>query len=338
MNNETIVFTAPGMAELKKSELRELNANEVLVRLAISTISSGTERANLIGEKNISPFTKSEQISFPRVSGYSSAGVVEAVGKNVRNVNIGERVALSWSTHSKYVIADERNVHKILEDTTPFEEAALWHIATFSLAAIRKCRLEIGESAIVMGMGVLGMTALKLLRTGGAAPIIAVDPVPEKRELALKIGADFAFDPFEPEFAKKVKSVTNGGANVAIEVTGYGSALDGVLDCMKKFGRVALLGCTRNSDFTIDYYRKVHGPGISLIGAHTLARPDNESSPGMWTAHDDVMAMQRLHMMGRLSFIDMVQETHSPINAPEIYTRLAGKGAFPLVQFDWRNM
>lgn len=335
MQTETIMFTSPGVAELVKNEIRELRSNDVLVRLVISTISSGTERANLIGEKYVT-ITNAER-PFPRVSGYSSAGVVEAVGCDVRNIAVGDRVALSWSVHSKYVVAKEGNLHKILDDDTPFEEAALWHIGTFPLAAIRKCHLEVGESAIVMGMGVLGMAAVKLLRAAGAAPVIACDPIQEKRDVALNIGADYAFDPFAPDFAEQVKRVTDGGAHVGIEVTGNGGALNGVLDCMRKYGRVALLGCTRNSDFTIDYYHKVHGPGISLIGAHTEARPSKESSFGLWTTHDDVMAMQRLYQLGRLSFSDMVQETHSPLEAAEVYTRLANEKAFPLVQFDWRR-
>ena len=69
------------------------------------------------------------------------------------------------------------------------------------------------------------------------------------------------------------KEISNGGVKVGIEVTGVGAALDGILDCMARFGRVALLECTRSSDFTIDYYRKVHGLGITLVGAHTNARP-----------------------------------------------------------------
>ena len=107
---------------------------------------------------------------------------------------------------------------------------------------------------------------------------------------------------------------------------------------MAKFGRVALLGCTRDSDFTIDYYHKVHGPGVSLIGAHTLARPEAESSPGMWTTRDDVCAIQKLVSLGRLNFSDLVEETHSPLDAPEVYGRLASEKSFPIVQFDWRNL
>lgn len=338
MKTETIVFASPGVVELQCSEMRDLEPEEVLVRLAISTVSSGTERANLIGETNVSVAVYSDVAHFPRITGYSSAGIVEATGNRVKDFKVGDRVALSWSIHSQYVIMHQKNVHKILDEKTSFEEAALWHIGTFPLAAIRKCHLEMGESAIVMGLGVLGLAAVMLLRAAGATPVIAVDPSEDKRKQAFEIGADYAFNPFEPDFAERVKEVTDGGTNVAIEVTGNGGALDGVLDCMKRYGRVALLGCTRKSDFSIDYYHKVHGPAISLIGAHTMARPEEESSAGLWTTHDDVMTMQRLHQSGRLNLATLVQETHFPEEAPEVYTRLANESIFPVVQFDWRNM
>lgn len=333
----TIMFTSPCVTELREESLPALTDFDVLVELAVSTISSGTERANLLGDKNVSSDTDAD-IPYPRVCGYSSAGTVLQVGKKVSSVKPGDRVALSWSTHSKYVVMAEENVHKILDDNICFSEAALWMIGTFPLAAIRKCALEIGESAIVMGLGVLGLMGVKLLRAAGAAPIIAVDPVAEKRAYALKIGADYAFDPFDEDFSKKVKEVTGGGVNVALEVTGIGAGLEGVLDCMAPFGRVALLGCTRDKDFTIDYYRKVHRPGIALIGAHTKARPVLESSKGLWTTHDDIMALQRLSRLGRLDFASMVEEKHPPQNAPEVYQRLITEKAFPLIQFDWSQL
>ena len=241
------------------------------------------------------------------------------------------------TTHSEYLEVEEKNLLP-LDDGISFQEAAIWHISTFPLAAIRKCHLEIGESAIVMGLGILGMMAVKLLRTAGASPIIAVDPVAEKRAEALTMGADFALDPFSENFAAQVKEITKGGCNVAIEVTGNGKALDMVLDCMAKFGRVALLGCTRNSDFTIDYYRKVHAPGITMVGAHTNARPKTESYPGMWTTIDDMRALQNLVLTGRLDFTSMVAEVHTPQDCHQVYHRLATEKAFPLMQFDWSKL
>lgn len=333
--NKAIIFTEANKAELLEEKIPEPGHGQVLVKLAVSTISSGTERANLVGDVNVSIARNAGNVAvFPRRSGYSSSGVVVKVGEGVQGLAVGDRVAMSWTTHTQYICKGVNEVYK-LDDGVSFCEAALWHIATFPMAAIRKCHLEVGESAIVMGMGILGMMAVKLLRASGAVPVIAADPVPEKRELALKIGADYAFDPFDPDFEKRVREVTGNGVNVAIEVTGNGGALDQVLDCMAKFGRVALLGCTRHSNFTIDYYKKVHGPGISLIGAHTMARPNTESSHGMWTTRDDVLAIQKLVRLGRIEFASLVEEVHSPSEAPEVYTRLANEKAFPVVQFDW---
>ena len=337
MTYKKIIFTNPMVAEVLAYELSEPKEDEVQVRLAVSSISSGTERANLIGEVNVSVFETSDVAVFPREGGYSSAGIIEKVGEHVTEFKVGDRVALSWSSHSEVLNIHQDKVVK-LSDEISFSDAALFHIGTFPLAAIRKCRVEIGESAIVMGMGILGLIAIPLLRNAGATPIIAVDPVPEKREKALKCGADYALDPYAADFVERVKELTDGGVKVAIEVTGVGKALDSVLDCMARYGRVALLGCTRNSDFTIDYYHKVHGPGITLIGAHTAARPAKDSRDGWWTQRDDMNTFVKLTKLGRLHLSDMIDEIHSPEDAPAIYDRLANEKTFPMVQFDWSRL
>ena len=140
-----------------------------------------------------------------------------------------------------------------------------------------------------------------------------------------------------PDFAETVHKITNGGAKVGIEVTGVGAGLNGILDCMARFGRVALLGCTRNSNFTVDYYHKVHFRGVSLIGAHTMARPDSESYQGYWTQRADMEAVVKMTEYGRLKLSDLVDETHSYKKAPEIFTRLANDKVFPVVELDWRK-
>ena len=337
MKKKSIVFTKAFQAELLEETYRSPGPGEVLVQMAYSTISSGTERANLVGDVNISIGPKTSDVAvFPRRCGYSSSGIVVQVGEGVKDYTPGDRVAMFGSVHTQFICIPADNICR-LPDIVSLQEAALWYISAFPLGAIRKCRLEVGESAVVMGQGILGMMAVKLLRVSGAAPIIAVDPVAEKRDHALSIGADYALDPFDPEFADKVKKITGGGAKVAIEVTGNGKALDMVLDCMARFGRVALLGCTRDSDFTIDYYRKVHGPGITLVGAHNNARP-NESYPGMWSIGDDMDTICNLVSMGRLEFESLIQEVHSPENCQKVYQRLANEKAFPVVQFDWGKL
>lgn len=349
--NRNIVFTGKDTAELIEKPMPTVGPHDVLVRTARSTISSGTERANLTGvpDCGVSIFTDSEETTWPRQSGYSSAGTVVEVGADVKSVRPGDRVAMSWTVHAEYLSVPEERVYR-LPDSVSFEDAALVHISTFPMAAVRKCRLEAGESAIVMGQGVLGQLAVMILRASGATPVIAADPVAAKREFALKIGADLAVDPMAPDFAEQVKAATDlgrvtfggriedAGAKVAIEVTGNGKAFDNALDAIAPFGRVALLGCTRDSNFTIDYYHKIHGRGVTVVGAHTWARPVDESSSGWWTTRDDAMAFIRLLEYGRISLKDFVSELHSPMDCGETYARLANDRAFPVVQFDWSKL
>lgn len=338
MTCKQIVFTEINKAELIETELPAVTSGLVKVKTEITSISCGTERANITGDPNVSCFGKPEVV-FPRYSGYSSAGTVVEIGEDVKSVKVGDRVAMFWSAHREYNVLPEKNVVKIEYDNISFKEAALGHIANFPMAAVRKTRLETGESMMVMGLGILGLFAVGIARASGAVPVIAVDPVKERREKALKFGADYAFDPFDADFEKKVKAVTDGGVNTAVEVTGSGAGLNETLDCMAKFGRVALLGCTRNSDFNIDYYRKVHGPGISLIGAHTLARPNEESSAGYFTHRDDLKAFLKLVAMKRMNVLDIIDATYSPKDCSEVYTRLINDKNFPVVsQFDWSQI
>lgn len=338
MKTKQIVFTKPYVAELIDAEYLAPEANEVTVSLEYSAISSGTEKANLVGMRNGPKKAEDAEAVFPRTVGYSAAGIVAEVGDGVEHVKAGDRVIVIWGKHKKNITIKKNWVLKIPEGVST-AEASLALISTFPLAAIRKTKLEIGESAMVMGLGILGIFAVQELRAAGAYPIIAVDPVKERRELAMKMGADFALDPTQSGFADEVKRLSDGGVNVCIEVTGLGAGLVQALDCMKRFGRVALLGCTRSSKFEVDYYGKVHGPGISLIGAHTDARPKQESSAGLWTDQDDLRAVFGLVEGKRLNFKDMISEIHSPTEAGEVYERLANDKNFPIgVLFDWRDI
>lgn len=332
--NKEIVFTRKNHAEFLEGEYKKPSADEVVVETVFSTLSCGTEKANITGNLGCP-----EPVEFPRKLGYSSAGIVVELGENVTELALGDRVIVYWGTHSKYNTVYKKRAVKIDDDSISFQEAALAFIATFPLAAIRKTHFEIGESAIVMGLGLLGQLAIKLLKAAGAVPLIAVDPVEKRRKEALLSGADYALDPCSEGFSREVKTLTNGGANVAIEVTGVGQGLDNALDCMARFGRVSLLGCTRDKNFTIDYYNKVHVPGITLVGAHTRARPNFESHPGYFTHEDDIRAVLKLCTGKRLDLLEMIKETYSPEICGEVYNRLIKDPEFPtVVQFDWSKV
>lgn len=338
MKTKQIIFTKPCVAELLDVECLPPKEHEVTVSLEYSAISSGTEKANLLGMRNGINVSEDEEAVFPRSVGYSAAGIVSETGSEITDIHVGDKVVVYGGKHQKNITVNRKKIIKIPDEVST-QEASMALISIFPLAAIRKSKLEIGESAMVMGLGILGIFAVQELKAAGAYPIVAVDPIKDRRDFALKMGADFALDPTEKGFAEEVKKLTNGGVNVCIEVTGLGMGLIQALDCMKQFGRVALLGCTRSSKFEIDYYGKVHGPGISLIGAHTIARPKMESSAGLWTNSDDLQAVLNLIKGKRLNFKDMISEIHSPSEAGQVYDRLAKDKNFPIgVLFDWRNV
>ena len=92
MDNRQIRFVAPGVAEVVPVSVGEPGRGQVLVRICVSSISSGTERANLVGNPNVG-ITGAGGVHFPRISGYSSAGVVERVGEGVTEFALGALIS-----------------------------------------------------------------------------------------------------------------------------------------------------------------------------------------------------------------------------------------------------
>ncbi|MGI6636425.1 MAG: zinc-dependent alcohol dehydrogenase [Christensenellales bacterium] len=331
-----IVFIEKNHAELLDVAEESLLPGKVKVRTIYTAISSGTERANLIGDKNVSGLRGNMYVPFPRFCGYSGSGIVESIGEGVTGLSTGDRVATYWGHHKQYNVLSRENVIKISSEAIMLEEAALAFIASFSLAAIRKCRIELGENCVVMGLGLLGLIAVQFARLSGAYPIIAVDLNEERRKLAQQLGADYVIDPKENNVNEQLSLYTKGdGANTIVEATGNGDALNTALRSASKFARVALLGCIRTPT-TVDLYHDVHFPGVALIGAHTNARPGMESFPGYWTHADDMKTILQYLSQKRLNFQSLISQKSSPAQANEIYKRLAFDPNFPIgVLFQW---
>ncbi|GAA3151855.1 hypothetical protein GCM10017687_81860 [Streptomyces echinatus] len=97
----------------------------------------------------------------------------------------------------------------------------------------------------IWGAGGLGAHAVRLARMVGAAPVIAVDPLPSARERALVFGADFALDPLAPDFAEAVREATAGrGLDVAFDFAGVGAARAQAASVPGPFGSLVLAGLT----------------------------------------------------------------------------------------------
>lgn len=337
LTNYTVVFPAANQAKLSTEAVPELKDDEVLAESVYSAVSAGTEGANLRYEPN----TVTAEYGFPHYPGYSTAGRVIQVGAAVTALTVGDRVIVPWGGHRLYTVKKAAQVYRITDDTVDLRDAALAHIASFSLLGVRKLKLELGETAAVAGMGILGAFAVQFARLSGAVGVIALDLDPARRALALRLGATAAFSPQDSELVAKVKAATGGdGPDAVVEVSGSSSALQQALEYINWEGRISLLGCTRVSDVPIDFYKFVHRRGITLVGAHTFTRAKLESSPGRWTEFDDYHTFLKLVAAGRLEAKSLIAETVSPMAAPQIYAALADRGnVAPLgIMFDWQQL
>ena len=112
--------------------------------------------------------------------------------------------------------------------------------------------------------------------------MIAVDRDDTRLKLSKKCGADFVIDTRDKDYKYKIKAAGNREIPVVIESTGYPEPVKESLDIVRDFGRVILLGSTRQT-VPLDLYTYVHRKGVTITGAHVRTMPEYDSRPGYWT-------------------------------------------------------
>lgn len=314
----------------------ELKPNQVLVKIDYDLISAGTELANY----HALPNTESAGGKFPCYTGYTTSGHVVRIGEAVTKYKVGDHVIATWGRHRSWLICEEDKRIYPVPEGFDMKIAAAAHLCSFPMLAIRKLQIQLGEACLIAGQGLLGLLAGQLARIAGAYPVIVSDCSPERRELALKLGADHALDPLDPDYIKKVLELTGGkGVESAVEVTGNINALQQCLECIAFNGRISLLGCTRISDKTIDFYKYVHRRGIYLIGTHTFARPKVDAAHWGCSEFEDYRTFFKLVTSGRLNVAPIISEVASPKDAEAIFQKIGMQENPPLgILLDWTNI
>ncbi len=326
--------------EVAAFETREenfsLQPDQLLIKTDYDLISAGTELANY----HALPNTGTAGNNFPAYTGYSTSGHVVEVGSAVTGYRPGDRVVAAWGGHRSYLVRREDDHIFPVPADFDMQIAAVAHVCSFSLLAIRKLQIQLGEACLIAGQGLLGILAGQLARIAGAYPVIVSDCSPERRELALKLGADYALDSMDKEYIPQVMELTDGkGVESIVEVTGNIRALQQCLECVAFNGRISLLGCTRVSDQAIDFYKYVHRKGVSLIGTHTFARPGCDRTNWGWSEFDDYRTFFKLVKSGKLHVKPVISEIALPQDAEAIFERIGMQPDPPLgILLDWTNI
>lgn len=308
-----VVFKSKGLVTIEEYDLEPPRPNQISVETVSTLISPGTETAFLMALPNTSG-------KFPMYPGYSNVGVVSALGSDNMKFEVGDRV-VSRGHHASHIVMDQDNLIRI-PNSLSFDEAVFFALGSIALQGIRKANIELGESVMVIGQGLVGNLALQLAKLSGGMPVIGVDYYDYRLDISERCGADNVLNPSNVDVVEAVRNATRGnGADVVVEASGNPQAIPTALELAGRFGRVVLLGSTRGTT-EVNFYSTIHRKGVRVIGAHESTRPRHESSRGLWTSRDDSLLVLELMSKGRLKVGELVSAKMSFQEAARAYNRL----------------
>jgi threonine dehydrogenase-like Zn-dependent dehydrogenase len=257
-------IVAPGQAEWREAPIPQPGTGEVLVKVAAVTTCPHWDLHLMSGE----PMFPGRPLPYPYTPGqpgHEMTGEVVALGPGVNELAIGDRVA-AWrdagagrqGCYAQYVPCLVENLLKLPANLAP-EEIASLELAMcvqVSFNQLAKLAAVDGKRFGVCGLGPAGLIAIQMARSNGAAEVIAIDPLPERRQLALQLGAHIAVSPDDSQFFAGEPVL-----DAAIDCTGLSGAVERLMEQTKE--AVALFGVLREAvTFGFDHWRR----GLTLVG------------------------------------------------------------------------
>jgi len=273
--------------ELQEIPLPEIGESDILVRVCAAGICHSDVHYRA-GRSPVYPL--------PMTLGHEVAGVVEQVGAQVTSVKLGDRVCLHYNItcgdcyycstgneqfcrevvmighytnggYAEYIAVPARNAIALPAEI-PFEQGAtLMCASATAFHALRKSRLKAGETAAIVGVGGLGMSAIQLARAFGALDVFAVDINDDKLRLAAHYGA-IPVHAGQVDPVAEIRRLTNGrGVDVAIELIGLPQTMRQTVQCLGVLGRAVIAGIS-DRPLEIDTYRELLGNEVEIIGSN----------------------------------------------------------------------
>ena len=329
----TLIFTGKEQVELIQEPMPEPGPNELLVATERTLISTGTE--GIIFARNFSPGTHWDNwIKYPFRPGYLNAGRVVAVGADVSGWQEGDHVA-SRANHSSHVTVPADGVGRIPEGVAA-EDAAFMGLGKITQLGVRRAEHQLGDSVVIIGLGLLGQLVTQYVALMGAREIIAIDTAPKRLEMAKAHGASLALQMTAAEALEAVRERTGGqGADVVYDITGHAAVFATALPLARQFGTLVLLGDTGQPEqqtLTPDVMTR----GVKIVGAHDSHAPGQASPLTPWSSRaiEDLF----LHYLGRsqMRMSDLITHRFRPEQAADAYGVLQRERATAMgVVFEW---
>lgn len=275
-----------GKMEIVEVPIPAMDKGTILVRNHYSVISAGTEggkvltaRKGYLGKakekpeqvKQVMETLKKEGISstYKKVMnkldaltplGYSTAGEVIGVGKDISKFRVGDKVACAGADIANHaeVVAVPENLAVKIPDNVLLKDAAYTTIASIAMQGVRQADLRLGENCVVIGLGLLGQLTIQMLKSSGIK-VAGIDVNPDMVALAKTSGADIVFTRGDDKEEQAIINMSDGfGVDVVI-ITAATSSLDPVelagRLCRSK-GKVVIVGAVPTGFSRDVYYKK----------------------------------------------------------------------------------
>jgi len=264
---KALVLTAPSRLELKNLPAPEPGPGEILVAVKACGIC-GSDVHGMDGSTG--------RRQPPIIMGHEASGVVAGLGPDVDGFSAGDRVTFDSTVYcggcgfcrrglvnlcerrqvlgvacdefrrdgafAEYVVVPGRTVVP-LPDGVSFEQAATVEPVSIAVHAVGRMPVRLGDTAVVVGSGMIGLLVVQALRAAGCGRVLAVDVDRGRLELAAKLGADDTPSPDDGDVAAEVIERTAGrGADLAVEAVGLPATVNTAIHSVRKGGSVALVG------------------------------------------------------------------------------------------------
>ncbi len=349
--------------ELKVADVPQPVAQRgrVLVRTAASLISAGTERMtvemagkSLVGKarerpdlvKQVIQKAKNEgvlntltavraKLGSVTALGYSASGVVIAVGDEVNEFRTGDRVACAGAGYASHaeVLSVPKNLCVRLPENVAFESGAFGTLGAIALQGLRLANPILGESCVVIGLGLIGQLAVQLLRANGCR-VFGVDLDEQRIDLARQLGADDGCRP-DASAQRRVLEWSRGrGADAALitAATSSNQPLELAGEISRLKGRVVAVGLV-GLDVPRDiYYRKELTLNISMSYGPGRYDPEYEERGHdypfayvRWTEGRNLEAFLDLVSDGRVNVERLITHRLSIDDAEQAYQLITGE-------------
>lgn len=344
-----------------------MSHNSVLVQTAISLVSAGTERmvvefANkgLLAKARSRPdlvrqvidkakreglLTTLEavrnRLDQPMALGYSSAGIVLDVGRDVDGIKIGDRVACAgggYAAHAE-VVNIPKNLITTLPDEVEFEAGAFATLGAIALQGIRLAEVKLGEVVAVIGLGLLGQLTVQMLKAAGCI-VIGMDIKSQRADLAKQFGVDATV--ITPEQCTALCAQLSSGhgvdavlitadtkENAPVELAGHIARDKGIVVAVGAVGMniPRKIYYEKELDFRIS---RSYGPG-RYDAEYEEKGHDYPIGYVRWTENRNLQAFVRLVAEGSINVKPLVTHRFSITEAEKAYEVVVGKTGEPFL-------